>query len=247
MERVHLKIRRRDTPEGLSYWEEFSIPSEPGMTVLGALEAIGVLPETSEGLPTTPIAHEHNCLEELCGSCAMVVNGKVRMACSAFVEGLTQPIVLEPLSKFPVVRDLAVDRSRMFETLGKCQVWTELDSLLGHSEAPSMSRHVRDRLALFASCIMCGNCFEACPQVNDRSPFMGAFIAAQALLVNQRYFQRDAATERVDTLKGPGGMGECDNAGNCQIVCPKNIPLAEAIPKMQWEITKHSLLSFFCF
>ena len=61
--------------------------------------------------PTTPITYDSNCLEEICGSCAMRINGKARMACSALVDNLEQPIKIEPLSKFPLVRDLQVDRS----------------------------------------------------------------------------------------------------------------------------------------
>ena len=60
---------------------------------------------------------ECNCLEEVCGACTMIINGRVRQACTALIHKLDQPIVLEPMSKFPVVRDLYVDRSRMFESL----------------------------------------------------------------------------------------------------------------------------------
>src|SRR2546425_4734875 len=78
-------------------------------------------------------------LEEVCGSCAMLINGKARMACSALVDSLAQPIRLEPLTKFPVVRDLAVDRSVMFESLKRVKAWVPIDGTYNLGEGPRMS------------------------------------------------------------------------------------------------------------
>src|SRR5580704_2528833 len=108
---VLIKIKRQPTPTSASYWEEFSIPYKPNMNVISALMDIAAEPTTKDGKPTTPITYDSNCLEEVCGSCAMLINGRARMACSALIDNLEQPIRLEPFSKFPVVRDLAVDRS----------------------------------------------------------------------------------------------------------------------------------------
>ncbi len=108
---VQFKIRRQENPSANPHWDEFSLSWHPGMNVISSLMEIAANPVTSDGKPTTPITYDSNCLEEVCGSCAMLINGKARMACSALVDKLEQPIRLEPLSKFPVVRDLAVDRS----------------------------------------------------------------------------------------------------------------------------------------
>lgn len=244
MERIHLKIRRRDTPEGLAYWEEFSIPYEPGMSVVRALNLIAEMPTTADGLPTTPVVFEHDCLEELCGSCSMLINGKVRMACTTKIDGLVQPIVLEPMSKFSVVRDLTVDRQAMFANLGDAAPWTELDGFVDHGNMVSLEPHEREALLALSTCIMCGACLEACPQVNERSPFKGAFLAAQVVMANRRAPGRDIADERINSMKGQGGVGECDNAGNCEEVCPRGIPLMKAIAGLQWQITKHSIINF---
>ena len=109
---VILKIKRQLTPKGNCYWEEFSVPYRPNMNVISALMDVAADPVTREGKPTTPITYDSNCLEEVCGSCAMLINGKARMACSALIDQLEQPIRLEPFSKFPVVRDLATNRRR---------------------------------------------------------------------------------------------------------------------------------------
>src|SRR2546425_13316518 len=104
---VLFKIKRQANPTAKSYWEEFELARHPGMNVISSLMEIAANPVTRQGKPTTPITYDSNCLEEVCGSCAMLINGRARMACSALVENLEQPIKLEPFSKFPVVRDLA--------------------------------------------------------------------------------------------------------------------------------------------
>src|SRR5579859_5303120 len=114
---VIIKIKRQLTPEARPSWEEFEIAYKPNMNVTSALMEIAARPVTRDGKQTTPVTFDSNCLEEVCGSCAMVINGRVRMACSALVDQLEQPIRIEPMTKFPVVRDLAVDRSIMFENL----------------------------------------------------------------------------------------------------------------------------------
>ncbi len=97
------------------------------MNVISAMMEIAANPVTAEGHATTPVTYDSNCLEEICGSCAMRINGKARMACSALVDNLEQPIRVEPLSKFPLVRDLQVDRSVLFENLKAVKAWVPID------------------------------------------------------------------------------------------------------------------------
>src|SRR6202522_3391768 len=114
---VLLKIKRQLTPDAKPSWEQFEIPYKPNMNVTSALMEIAANPVTSDGKKTTPITYDSNCLEEICGSCAMLINGRARMACSALIDNLEQRVRLEPFSKFPVVRDLATDRSVIVENL----------------------------------------------------------------------------------------------------------------------------------
>ena len=115
--RVLVKVKRQQSPSVRPHWEEFELMWRPHMNVIICLRDIAERPTTRDGQPTTPITYDSNCLEEICGSCAMVINGRARMACSALVDRLDQPIKIEPMSKFPVIRDLAVDRSVMFQNL----------------------------------------------------------------------------------------------------------------------------------
>ena len=121
--KVRLRVLRRDAPDAASRWEEFEVPRVPSMNVISCLMEIQRRPMTADGRATTPIVWEAHCLEEVCGACTMVINGRVRQSCSALVDNLPQPIVLTPMTKFPVVRDLQVDRSRMFEDLKKVRGW----------------------------------------------------------------------------------------------------------------------------
>src|SRR5215472_5329290 len=124
---VTLKIKRQEHPGAASHWDEFELQWKPGMNVISAMMEIAANPVTKSGEPTTPITYDSNCLEEVCGSCAMRINGRARMACSALIDKLEQPVTLEPLKKFPVIRDLAVDRSVLFENLKRVKAWIPID------------------------------------------------------------------------------------------------------------------------
>ena len=116
--RFEVRILRQDRPGEASYWQSFLVDREEGLNVTSVLQQIVSKPRTIAGHPVTPVAYEANCLEEVCGSCTMVINGHVRQACSALVDQLLaerpECIELRPLSKFPVVRDLIVDSRRLF-------------------------------------------------------------------------------------------------------------------------------------
>src|ERR1700689_1892008 len=136
---VIIKIKRQLTPDARATWEEFEINYRPNMNITSALMDIAANPVTRDGKKTTPVTYDSNCLEEVCGSCAMLINGKARMACSALVDKLEQPIRLEPFSKFPVVRDLAVDRQFMFESLKRVKGWIPIDGTYDLGEGPRMA------------------------------------------------------------------------------------------------------------
>src|SRR3981189_2441619 len=112
---VIVKVKRQAGPKPPAWWEEFSLRWRPSMNIIICLRDIAENPVTRDGKKTTPISYDSNCLEEVCGSCAMVINGKVKMACSALVDQLSQPITVEPTTKFPIVRDPPVDPQSMFE------------------------------------------------------------------------------------------------------------------------------------
>src|SRR5438270_13679003 len=199
---VIIKIKRQNTPDSKSYWEEFELLYKPGRNVTSALMEIAANPVTRDGKKTTPVSYDSNCLEEVCGSCAMLVNGKARMACSAFVDKLDHPIRLEPMSKFPVVRDLAVDRQFMFESLKRVKAWIPIDGTYDLGEGPRMAPETQEKAYKLSTCISCGSCLEVCPQVNGTTlgSFVGAAIVSQVRLFNMHPTGAMHAHERIGAL-----------------------------------------------
>jgi len=171
---VVLRIKRQASPKEAARWEEFALPWRPSLNIIICLRDIAEKPVTRDGKKTTPVSFDSNCLEEVCGSCAMLINGKARMACSALIDQLEQPIRIEPMSKFAVVRDLAVDRQFMFDSLKRVKAWIPIDGSYDLGEGPRVAPETQEKAYPLSRCITCGNCLEVCPQVNEHSDFMGA-------------------------------------------------------------------------
>ena len=264
-------ILRQDGPGKPGYWERFRVEYEPDMNVISALQKIAATAQTADGKKVAPVAWECNCLEEVCGACTQVVNGRVRQACTALVDRLLgenpEQIELRPMTKFPVIRDLVVDRSRMFSTLKKVKAWLPVDSYLDMGPGPRQSQDNQQAAYELSKCMTCGCCLEACPQylkielerlpgeteeahaarqqaAGDRS-FMGAFAVAQVDLFNTNPVGAMNARQRLDALVAEGGIQVCGNAQNCVQVCPKEIPLTTSIARMGRAATGHMVKSWF--
>lgn len=246
-ETVHLKIQRFDGPSDPGRWEEFAVPKEPLMNVIGCLQAIQRDPKTADGRTTTPVTWESSCLEEVCGACTMIVNGRVRQACAALVDELllSSPVIeLRPMTKFPRVRDLVVDRTRMFENLKRVKAWIRLDGSHELGAGPRVKPEVQELMYPLSRCMTCGCCIEACPQTGSASPFMGPEVVNQVWKLNLHPSGETNATERLETLMGRGGLADCGKAQNCVEVCPKEIPLTDGISAMGRAATKHMLFGW---
>ena len=242
---VIIKIKRQNTPNSESYWEEFELPYKPGRNVTSALMEIAANPVTRSGRRTTPITYDANCLEEVCGSCAMVINGRARMACSALLDKLEQPLRLEPFSKFPVVRDLATDRSVIFENLKAVKAWVPVDGSYDLGSGPRVSPADQEQMYPLSRCISCCCCMEACPQFNDETNFVGAAAISQVRLFNEHPTGRALKRERLTALMGDGGIQECGYAQNCVEVCPKEIPLTTSIAEVGGDVMKQAIGDLF--
>lgn len=240
---VEFVIKRQAGPGAESFYETFEIPYTPGMNVISALQSIQADPRTADGRPTTAVSWDCSCLEEVCGACTMVINGKVRQSCTALVDKIAErPIRLEPMTKFPVVRDLMVDRTRMFDSLRKVRAWIPIDGTYDLGPGPRMSPEVAEKRYKFSECMTCGCCVEACPQyVPGPDGFIGPQAIAQARLFNLHPTGALNKSERIEALMGEGGIQNCGNAQACVEVCPKEIPLTEAIAEMNREVTVHTL------
>jgi succinate dehydrogenase / fumarate reductase iron-sulfur subunit len=247
--KVKLKIKRQDAadkPE-TKRWEEFELDWHPQMNVISALMEIQKYPRTSDGKKTVPVVWESVCLEEVCGSCTMVINGRVRQSCTALIDQIApdgETITLEPMTKFPLVRDLVVDRSRMFNDLKKVKAWIDLDGSHELGPGPRQSQANQEEAYPLSRCMTCGCCLEACPQINDGSSFIGPAAINQVRLFNLHPSGKMHAAERLETLMGEGGVADCGKAQNCVEVCPKEIPLVDSIAVVSRATTKQMLFGW---
>jgi succinate dehydrogenase / fumarate reductase iron-sulfur subunit len=244
---VNLKIKRQDGPRQKSYWQDFRVPWRPNMNVISALMDIQRNPVTAAGDKVTPVVWESVCLEEVCGSCTMIIDGRVRQSCSAMVDRIApegKTIILEPMTKFPVVRDLVVDRSRMFEDLKRVKAWIHIDGSHELGPGPRQSQQDQELAYPLSRCMTCGCCLEACPEINAASDFVGAAAISLVRLYNLHPSGKMHAAERLDAVMGAGGIEGCGKAQNCVAVCPKQIPLVDSLAAVGRATTKRLLLDW---
>ncbi len=246
---IRLKILRQDAPDKseTQRWEEFDVAWHPQMNVISALMEIRKNPKTVDGKDVAPVVWESSCLEEVCGACTMVVNGRVRQACTALIDQIApngETVTLQPMTKFPLVRDLIVDRSRMFESLKKVKAWIQLDGSYELGPGPRQSQEHQEEAYPLSRCMTCGCCLEACPQVNDSSTFIGPAAISQVRYFNMHPSGKMHAAERLEALMDEDGVVGCGKAQNCVEVCPKEIPLVDSIAVVSRETTKHMLFGW---
>ncbi|MGO4888624.1 succinate dehydrogenase iron-sulfur subunit [Anaerobacillus sp. MEB173] len=242
---VRLIITRQDDANSSPYQEEFSVPYRENMNIISALMEIRRNPVNAKGEKTTAVAWEMNCLEEVCGACSMVINGKPRQSCTALIDQLEQPIRVEPMKTFPVVRDLMIDRSRMFDSLKKVKAWIPIDGTYDLGPGPRMAETKRQWAYELSKCMTCGVCLEACPNVNSKSEFIGPAPLSQVRLFNAHPTGEMNKAERLETIMGDGGLANCGNSQNCVQSCPKGIPLTTSIADLNRQTSLQSFKNFF--
>lgn len=244
-----VRLLRQDNDHSGSHWETFEVAYEEGMNVTTVLQRIAAKPLTTDHHETTPPAYDCCCLEEVCGACSMVINGRVRQACSALVDNLlkesVEGIELRPMTKFRVVRDLVVDRRRMFESLKKVKAWVRVDGYHYLGSGPRISEKEQDEAYPLSRCMTCGCCVEACPQFHEGSPFIGPAAISQVVMFNTHPTAKVDREARLEVLSGEGGVVDCGNSQNCVKVCPKDIPLTTSIAKAGRDVTLHKIRNWF--
>lgn len=235
---------------GKQYWQEFELPLVPSANVISSLMEIQKNPITRDGYHVEPVVWDQGCLEEVCGSCSMLINGRPRQACTALIAPIIKKtgsniITLAPMTKFPLVRDLICDRSMMFDNLKKIHAWIDLDSTHNRGFGPKISQEKQEIMYAFSTCMTCGCCVEACPQVNDNSSFVGPQAIPQVQLFDMHPIGRKAKRTRLHVMMEKGGISDCGNAQNCVKVCPKNIPITDAIAAVGRDVSLQAIKEMF--
>ena len=206
-------------------YQRYEVPYRQEWAILDALNYIK---ETLDGT----LSYRWSCRMAVCGSCGMMVNGEPVLTCSAFLRDYyPRPIRVEPLTGFPVARDLVVNLDDFMGKMEKGKTW------LIPKESRSLDegeyRQTPAQLAQFkqySMCINCMLCYAACPVYALDSSFLGP----AAIALGQRYMldSRDGGTdERAPIVFGEDGVWHCTFVGECSRACPKDVDPAAAIQR----------------
>ncbi len=211
-----IEILRRANAQAQSYIQEIIYESHHvDETVAGMLMRINDSEEIrdTEGKIIERIHWECGCLQKKCGACAMVINGRPRLACDAFLKDLGDTIRVEPLKKFPPVRDLIVDRSIMKENLHQMELWG--------AEHVSLKDEETETAYEASRCLQCGCCLEVCPNFIAGGSFFGAaaFVPTTRLLTELPQAEQDALKQKYIQHVYAG----CGKSLSCSSICPAGI------------------------
>lgn len=224
--KFEIKVLRRESPDAESYWQSFLFETEnENATVAFALEKLNRTKDLidAEGRAAAPIRYECSCLQKKCGACAMRINGRPGLACDAELRKFAKKgqIVLEPLRKFPVVADLIVDRSILFENLRVMQMWI--------SGPGKVSEKQSDEAYEAARCLQCGCCLEICPNFYPG----GAFFGMASFVPATRLISAMTPGEQQDIRKNylKHVYEGCGKSLACRDVCPAGIDADRLLSK----------------
>ncbi|MDW0234301.1 MAG: succinate dehydrogenase iron-sulfur subunit [Nitrososphaeraceae archaeon] len=226
-QRITLKVYRENRSQKTgSHYDTFEVPYKKWTTVLDALLYVKSYIDPS-------VAIRYSCRMASCGSCGMKINGIPKLACYTKISELeTSTIECEPLSNFPIIRDLVTDFSQFFNHHKDMQPYLQAkDNLETDTNKGTFSFYQSpedvDKYLQFSYCIKCGLCSSACPTVGTDLKFPGP----QALAQQYRYFAdtRDESKNRLDIVDDRHGIWRCHFAGSCSKVCPKGVDPALGI------------------
>ena len=204
-------------------YQTYEVPFREDWVVLDALNYV------KDQLDGT-LSYRWSCRMGVCGSCGMMVNGEPKLTCAAFLRDYhPDPVRIEPLNYFPVIRDLVINMEDFLHKMGEVKAWLipKEDKPLDegeHLQTPAQLAHYKQ----FSMCINCMLCYAACPVYGLNPDFLGP----AAIALGQRYnldSRDDGADERTEVMFSDEGIWECTFVGDCTRVCPKNVDPAGAI------------------
>jgi len=219
-------------------FQTYEVPFRDDWAVL---DAINHIKNTMDGTLT----YRWSCRMGVCGSCGMMVNGVPRLTCGAFLrEFLPGPVRVEPLTNFPVERDLVVNIDDFMNKLSSVKPYIVRKEENPVSEGEYLQTPAQlARYKQFSMCINCLCCYAACPVYGEEEGFIGP----AALALGQRYNldSRDQhAKERRDMMFSHDGIWHCELVGECSAVCPKKVDPAGAIQQAKVQAAMDFFLPF---
>lgn len=227
--RKYIKILRKQQEN--TFWQTFCYDTNKSQ--ISIAQALLELNQRSplkdiEGKEAEPIQWECNCQQGKCGACAMLIDGFPALACEEKLDIHMDTVELMPLQKFPVVKDLIVDRSSVFENLKKMQVWIK-------GKSPVKQENQKEAYCA-SQCLQCGCCLEICTSYTGGDEFLGMAVLAPSV----RIFSVSKGKEKDLMLKKYRRYvyEGCDEFHACDHVCPVKLPLAQLMAHMNAQIKK---------
>lgn len=214
--KIEISVKRQKSPDENPYVQTFQYEGDGNLTVADWLTEVNKNEEK-----TDRITWECGCLEKKCGACAMLVNGYPILVCSIFLKKAEKKgkILLEPFHKFPVMKDLMVDRSTIFETMKEMKLWLE---------EKNQSDYTWDRDLQYKAgqCLQCGCCLEVCPNFLTGEQFSGALAMVEAYRAIEQSTRDKHKTEMKEEYQ-KRFFAYCGQSFSCKSVCPQKLPLDE--------------------
>jgi len=226
------KILRSDRkrPDERPWFQTYRVKVIPGLTVLAVLNRIR---DEIDGT----LSFRSSCRSAVCGSCAMVINGRIDLACRTQAASFgTNTIILEPLPNMEVIKDLVVDMTPFWRMYEKVRPW-----LVRRTPDPGkeieQSEEERSRIDQFVNCILCACCYGACPVIARDPEYLGP-----AALAKLERFILDSRDERpddfLDTVNDEKGVWGCDTVLRCIEACPKDVRPTDSIVGLRKALVK---------
>ncbi len=225
---VTLRIRRfnPDAPEPEAYWEEFTVTAHGTDRVLDAMHKIKWEHDGS-------LTFRRSCAHGICGSDAMRINGRNRLACKTLLKDLDikKPITVEPIKGLPVEKDLVVDMEPFFASYREVMPF-----LITGGNQPSAERRQspeeRERYDDTTKCILCAACTSSCPVFWTDGQYFGpaAIVNAHRFIFDSR---DEGGAQRLEILNDKEGVWRCRTVFNCTEACPRGIEVTKAIQEVK--------------
>ena len=235
---VTYKVQRYNPENGSeTSLQEFSVPASRGMTILDGLIYI------KENIDST-LTFRTSCRMGICGSCGVLINGYPHLACHTQIEEFESgTITVKPLPNHPIIKDLVVDLSPMFEKHKSIKPYLIRDDkkeMADPTREYSQYSQELDEFEQFSYCIKCGICVAACPTSASDAVFLGPQAMAQCY--HYSVDTRDGgAHERFAVAESDHGVWRCHLAGACSEACPKGVDPALSIQLLKKQLASEAL------
>lgn len=218
-----IKIKRQEGPKKKPYWQIIEYDGDDAESIASVLRKLNNRNDILDtfGNKVKPIEWECGCLIKKCGACAMRIDGIPKLACSVFLKDCENEITLEPLSKFPIIKDLKVDRDVIFENL------KNLDLYLNER---SNKKETTEYSYQSAKCLQCGCCLEICPNFNIDENFVGALGAVNSYRILEQE-NDDDHYKNLSKMYKKNYFNGCGKSLSCHNICPVKIPVEDLITK----------------